>query len=182
MKTKFLSILAGAVMLGPGSASAVTYTDNVNFGLDGILFNLGGFNNLSTSETFDITDDGYNPANEEIISFSVTLSLADLLGGNESFAITLGPRTFGGLGPVPSFSFSTDSTDPLNAGVLADLSAEGKLDISVALTSGFLTGFQVVSADLTAESRAVPEGGSSIALLGLGMCGMAGLKRRFARK
>jgi hypothetical protein len=168
---KKLALSSALAALSLSAASAATYSDTVFFGLDGVL--LSGLNS-STTETFDITDSGFKPLKEEIVSLSGEITFLDVFGG-ESFSVVFGPglATYN-FGSLP-FGFTTLSGAVDSADVLADLSADGRLDLTVERTSG---SFAVLSASITAESQAVPEGGSSMLMLGLGLCGVAAAGRR----
>lgn len=168
MKKNFLTAIACVAIAAVAHAN--TYTDNNPANV--VLF--AG----NPSYTGQFTLDGYNPAAETITSATATFSFwGD--GFADSFNITMGGDslshgTFFG-------SLVVGTSNALNAWGILD--STGVLSYTVALTANspweFLT---LTNANLTAESasRSVPDAGATSLLLGLGVIGILGAKRRFA--
>lgn len=151
-------------------AHANTYTDNNP--ADVLLF--AG----NSSYTGQFTLSGYNPAAETITSATATFSfLGD--GFADSFNITMGGDslshdTFFG-------SLVVGTSNALNAWGILD--STGVLSYTVALTANSpWESLLLTNANLKAESasRSVPDAGATSLLLGLGVIGILGAKRRFA--
>ena len=93
MKTRLLKWAAVGLLLGigtMGSVNAAIYTDT--YDPDDILLGFGEGQTTSVNWTFDITDDGFDPATMDISTATVDLILRDD-GGDSSEKLTffLGP-------------------------------------------------------------------------------------------
>ena len=129
---------------------------------------------------------GYDPAIEQITNATATFFLKDdgLLGdiAPEKVTITLGPDTFINSQTVP-FLFTTGG---VTGNAFFDLSADGILAYSIMAVPNNrwngISDFKVYSALLTvdARARAVPDGGTTVLLLGMGFLGLCVLQRKFA--
>ena len=162
----FFALLLASVSLG----RAATYFDNnpADVLLSGFVTSYTG--------TFDIAGAGYDPAIETISSAQASFELWDLLL-SESLTIKFGPDTFASSG---SFSgFITLSGNVVGA-AFGTLDSTGILSYTVHRNSG---SFWLTNARLDVEttSRNVPDAGSSIALLGFAITGLALVRRRSAK-
>ncbi len=125
----------------------------------------------SVSWQFNILDDGYNPANEEITSATVSLNLADDGGFFDWFefaTLDVGTNVFFWEVDTGTSTFSIDS--------LMVLSSTGMLDVTLTAISG---DFYFNSATLMATAESV-SGPATLALLGLGLLSLGAARRRRA--
>jgi hypothetical protein len=181
---KLLALTCIALSLA-GLASATPYTDvnNANVRLDSISGPWWAPNPLyNPSYTGTFTLAGYNPAVEQIASASVTFDLWDAgYFDHESYKVTIDDLTLSG----GSFFWNLSFGSGLFGTALADLNADGILSYTVSATSG---SFWLNTATINAESVAievpthnVPDQGLTVAFLGLGLLGLATLKRKLRR-
>ena len=170
MKKILLTAIASiAIAVG---ANANTYSDNnpANVWL----------NAFNPSYTGQFTLAGYNPASETITSANAVFTFWDnssRFDQGESFTVTMAGDNLshGSFSGVLSLGDSV-----VNAWGILD--STGVLSYTVSLTSNFGTEFWLTNANLTAQStsRSVPDAGATALLLGLGVIGILGAKRRFA--
>jgi hypothetical protein len=142
-------------------------------------------NGLHPSYTGTFTLDGYNPAVEKITAANVEFLFKDPLGGSESLKVLMGGYSY----THSSFMGSLTLGGGVGFNGLADLSADGILSYTVSITSGGFSEFWLTNASITATGAplaittaslvAVPDSGSSIALVVLGLAGIFGAKRKF---
>lgn len=128
----------------------------------------------SYTGTFDIASDGYDSTAETVLSAYAEFLFFDLVL-NESLTVTVGGENFASHGSF--FMFLTIGDDVLGSALL-DLDADGILSYTITRASGE---FWLKHASLTAitgprTSQPVPEAGTSVVLLGLGLLGV-GLAR-----
>ena len=187
---KQLALMVAAALLTTGSAFAIQY-EVVN-GTD-IFLSEG----QSTSGTWNLTTDGFNPTLEDIMSAAVKFRFKDdqNCDGPESAAIVLGVGVTGigtftlnsGSGQTTTVSYSIGGGDLLN-----DLQ-DGFL--SYTITAQYVDGycdkgdFWLDYAKLTAQAEITPglptptptpDAGASLALLGMGLTGLGALKRKLS--
>jgi hypothetical protein len=164
---KILVIIASLLLTA--SVQANTYTDNNP--ADVLL------TALDPSYTGQFTLAGYNPAAETITSANAEFSFGGI--GLDSFTITMGADSLshGSFFGILNVGTST----ALNAWGILD--STGVLSYTVSLTANSpWESLLLTNANLTAEtaSRSVPDSGATAILLGLGVIGILGAKRRFA--
>jgi hypothetical protein len=167
---KILGVIASFLIAA--SVHANTYTDNNQ--ADVYL------NVANPSYTGQFTLAGYNPAAETITSANAVFTFWDnslRIDQGESLTVTMSGDDLS----HGSFSgFLTLGDNIVNAWGILD--STGVLSYTVSLTSAWYTEFWLTNASLTAEtaSRSVPDAGATAILLGLGVIGILGAKRRFA--
>jgi hypothetical protein len=173
----FTTVVGGALLASSQFASAILYVDNnpANVRLDAdYLGGLNPFYNPSYDGQFNLTGYGFNPTLQQIDHAVVTFTLGDLFG-SETYNISIeSDSLFSGGSFTGLINLGSDITGSL----LADLNADGILNYTVSTTRG---SFWLLNANLTAEASNfqsiptadVPDGGTSVALLGLGLLALA---------
>ena len=164
MKKALLAIVGLLVAV---SAHATFYSDNNP--ADVLLYS------GNPSYTGQFTLAGYNPAAETIVSAHADFSFLGI--GYDSFKITIGSDTL-----TNGNFFGSTAVGDSNLSAWGILDGTGILSYTVSLTTGNRLGLLLLTdAHLTAEtkSRSVPDAGATSILLGLGVIGILGAKRRF---
>jgi hypothetical protein len=176
VKKLYYSIFAG-IALALNAFGAQYVDDNAaDVRLDANF--LGGLNplyNPSYTGQFDLTGYGFNPNTQDINSAVATFTLWDtpVLGGSEGYRITVDGITTASGG---SFSGFITLGGAVTGTLLGNLNDDGILDYTVTATSGV---FWLLDANLTAEAtNSVPDGGTTLGLLGLGFLGIVYLRRK----
>ena len=174
-------MLGVAALLSLGTAMAVQYTDSnpADVRLDANVNVLGFSNplyNKSYTGNWDLLNEGYNPANETITSATATFKLNDFNGGSESYTITIDADTFKTGGSFSAPLLSTINVGGLiGADALVTLDETGKLSYTITANSGV---FWLKNATLVADSQSVPDGGMTLAMLGMAFGGLGLMRRR----
>jgi len=184
---KFLrSLIVATAAISALSVSAITYTDSISYlgqnggaPVVGLLMAPAPLGATTVNGLFDITDSGYIPGVQAVVSSTATFTFADL-GLDETFNVTLDGNAFFSQVNLPNFSTTTLPT-PGNDGVLGaalgTLNLTGTLPYTVNRTSG---AYSLISAQLTVQ--AVPEVSAvapALAILAGG--GILAFRRKVAR-
>ncbi len=133
--------------------------------------------NDSYQGTFNILDKGYNPNVERVCDADFWFAFAD---DSQSDAAEVVKIQVGGLtqfngdvnGTIWNYDFVWGS---VGGSLLATLSNTGILNYTVRILSGDT---YLKEAGLTATTCSVPDGGATVVLLGVGMLGLAAVRRR----
>ena len=179
LKSNWVTGILAFSLAGAVDVKAIPFVDSdvINVKLDNA--------NPSYFGSFNLLGAGYNPQTHHITSATALFGFDDDLtpvrdpqdpqGYSEVVLVDL---ALGGmhLGPV-EVNFSTILGGPVLGSVLFDLSKDGILNYHIKKVSG---DFYVSFARLDAEA-AVPDGGATAVLLGLGMLGLSAVSRKFRK-
>jgi hypothetical protein len=175
MKSKIIAL--AACLISAHSASAITLSDNNPADT--------WINILNPSYTGNFTLSPYNPLTQQVNSAFVEFTLWDgiVLGGAETWTLTLDGGAFSSGG---SFSGFFNFGGAVTGSALVTLSDTGALSYTISRNSGE---FWITNAYLEAEvgargpggANGVPDGGSTVLLLGAGLMGLAAVRRFVAR-
>jgi hypothetical protein len=125
------------------------------------------------SDTFDLTTVGFVVGTDTAVSGSAYFDVTDYLNPNnrDRISIDLGDMT--ASGQVLDYSFAS-----LDLNILATIDASGMLGYTITATKG---DFFVNDASLTvdASAQSVPDGASTVALLGIALLGLSAAARKF---
>jgi hypothetical protein len=180
MRSKSLIVSAlGALALGGVSVHANSYNDLEVIGVD------LNSDNPTYSGTFDLVNKdnpsdvvGFNPAKETIVSADAFFDVnPDFFLSDQTVTIGLGSKK----NWVNKYDFNIEDFPggPIVGKLLLDLNKDGTLDYTVNWVSG--DGFTLVQAGLGAETNSIPEGGSALMLLGVGLMGLRALGAKLKR-
>ncbi len=200
MRGTILSGLAGGLLLMTGSSSfAIQYTDvqQVNQTVSVFDSYFGTFNIVSPGSS-SYTISGFAAGNGTFADAggyvlgtplsSVTASFyiyAPLLGFFDTVNVDLNGLQVVNDGGALSWSWAKDFTVNGNNGVLSILEKDGEVSYEVSSDSGFFTLEYALLQASTGSSTGgngdpVPDGGVTVGLLGLGLIGVALVRRKFA--
>jgi hypothetical protein len=179
MNKVILSLSTAGALLCGAALNAAVYTDVhdeatflADIGQDRVLLNISGNPRSSYTNTFDITDDGYVPGSG-LSSAVATFWVRDQTrneGADEMASVELDGNWFANSASnLPFSNISFGGSLALN--LLMALEANGTLTYTITAVTG---NFYFKRAELTA----VPDGGTTIALFGLGLLGLAAAKRK----
>lgn len=161
-----------------------TWSDTFNYNkmMDG--GNLGPSGNSTVSWLFDITDDGFTPLSDIVLSYDITLNVRDDIDQDRRFCLLCKENAFFDQpGFIGDKSFEIDYTDEVLGWSLAgliDLNLDGTMGVSLTATRG---DFWFNSATLDADGKeyvSVPEP-AMLSIFGAGLLGL-GFARRFKNK
>ena len=183
MKLRHLFAIAATSLVLANSSSAITWVDRDPDSGNGPLKFLTE-NNRTFSSTFNILDNGYNPATMVVQSATVKFAFADDSANDaEEFVnIYLDNTLFqamlevDGIHPFSSYAWYQFSVTGAHLASLQD----GILDYKVKLqnTSGTNdTYLKIAQLDATGTTRSVPDHSSTIPLLAFGLMGLASLRQ-----
>ena len=175
-KSLALFSVCAALALSCGNASAAVFTDVDDWTDATIVLGLNR-PQQSFTDNFNIVDDGYTPG-DHITSAFATFTVRDENRNeaeDESFVVELGGEYFTSGGPNIPFSVGVTVGGSLIASLLVDLQTDGILWYTITATGGDFR-FKVASLQAT-----VPDGGTTVGILGLGMLGVAGFRRFVSR-
>lgn len=177
LKKALLSLVCVAALASSTTASAFVVTDAIVKSPNQLVFPFIGY-----SYSHDITDNGYMPGVNRLISAVLDLRLTDLLL-DESWVVTLGSGQSQTGKHIPDFTFNSGSGGThvhfdLDAASLADLAADGKINVSLRTDGFFSSSYFLADSTLTAQ---VPEP-LTIALMGIGFLGIGVTQRKSAKK
>lgn len=143
----------------------------------------------SYSSSFNILDNGYNPATMTVTSATATFWFADDdSDGGEQVDIyvngfkVIANQEVDGAHPQSSFapySVSLNSVNDIN-GLIAALQ-DGMISYKVQLLNGSNGGdtyLKIAELSVTGTSRTVPDGGMTVVMLGLGMVTLVAARKR----
>lgn len=171
----------GGVVIGMSTLlHAISYTDTnpADTYLSVVL-------NPSYTGSWDLVNEGYDPITEQIDSAIATFTLVDTVG-SERWTVTVDTQSFASGGNIPNATLAGLGTftfaNNVQGSALVTLDQTGLLSYTVTSTYG---NFWLTEASLTAQASerlgyAIPDGGASIAILGLGILSLLGLKRGLA--
>lgn len=183
IRKALMGVVASVLLMGGvQSVMALTWVDEDNG--DPLKFLTPS--NPSYSSTFNILLDGFNPATMQVNSAVASFAFAD--DGDSAYeyvniyldnTLFLGPIEVDGTHANIPTSYDWHS-GALSGSLIGSLNADGILNYTVTVTSGDT---YLKRAKLVAQGGyKVPDGGTTVLLLGASLTGLAALSRKFARK
>ncbi len=173
LRTSVLAIALALTQTSIASAAATSYTDIYNAGgikLGGTLWSL----NDTASWTFDITDDGFNPALENITAATVSLDLRDDAGYFLSYDLIWEVAQLStGNTVIDTWEVQT-GTEVLTITSLTSLNNSGTLSMTLEAVFG---DFYFDQATLNADAAPEVPVPAAVWLFGSGLIGLAGVAR-----
>ena len=177
---KILGVLLGVLGLGLADASAALYYDH------DYLNTVLGPTRLSKSGSFNIAVQGYSPTAETIDWAGFAFTFIDSDNKEDTVRISLGHE----IVSYENISYGFNIFGGLLTGdALLDLSADGIISYTIRWVSG--DPFKLLTGTLIAETTAnannptpgapVPDGGATVAMLGLALLALEGARRKLTR-
>jgi hypothetical protein len=173
IRSSLLAIALAISHSGIASAAATTYSDIYDAG----SIKLGAFGWSSTNSdswTFDITDDGYNPALENITAATVSLDLRDDKGYFLSYDIFWEKARLSSGGTIIDTWEVDTGTEVLTITSLTELNNSGILSLTLKAVLG---DFYFDQATLNAQAVSTIPVPAAVWLFGSGLLGLAGFAR-----
>lgn len=172
-----LSIIIGlAVLAGSQAPAATIYTDQ-----DTVGFSFSAQAGRGTySGTWDLLSEGYTPGTPTISALAEFV-FSDPNGGTETVVVSVGgQQLYAGFGTPGTSDFVISGA--VTGGALVNLESTGLLSYRIFRNTGIFT---LDTATLTVavndqDPNGVPDGGTTVALLGLGLAGLAGIRRKLS--
>jgi len=176
-KTRIASTVLGVVLVLAGSkANAVLITDERT--INAVLSSGSPtYDSLANNNSFDLTAQGFVPGPQTISLAYASFSFLDSDFVSDLVTISLDNSLLTMGSPSP-FGFSAFG-GLVSGTVLADLNASGKLDYTVTMSGNSSVTLKGASllADVTGNAS-VPDGGSTMALLGGALLGLGWARKK----
>ena len=177
LKKALFSLVCVAALGSSMTANAFVVTDTIVKNPDQVVLPIIGY-----SYTHDISDNSYTPGANRLLSAVLNIRLTDFFL-NESYVVTLGSGQSQSGSNVPDFTVNQPTGGTfvhfdLNAASLADLAADGKINVFLQTNGIFSSSFFLADSTLTAQ---VPEP-LTIALMGIGFLGIGAARRTSFKK
>jgi len=183
-QTKITFGLMSALAVASITAHATQYVDTDNIGavLSSVNTSVTGEFNIADADGDGLDTVGYDPDSETITFAVAQFTIVDWDGGSESVTVELGPNAFASSSGTFGMGFTILGGMVLG-NAYVDLNADGILGYTIEWTAG-TSAFTASAASLTAFTAAksplpsVPDGGLTVALLGMGLVSLNWLNRR----
>jgi hypothetical protein len=163
--------LVALAIMSSSSTYAADYSDYVN--IETVIHS----GNPSVTGTFNIADDGFNGTSESINWADVQFVVYDNDSNRDVVTMTVG-GDYAGSGSVRN-GFNLFGGSLLGEALL-DLSVDGIVAFTIHWLSGdaFRVSEAALSVQTTSNAQAVPDGGSTVMMLGLALLGFGTLHRK----
>jgi hypothetical protein len=172
MRKLFVTIcLAALTVMLSGSTYAADYSDYIN--IETVLHS----GNSAVSGTFDISDDGFNGTAESINWADVQFVVYDNDSNRDVVKMTVGGDYTAGGSVRNGFNLFGGT---LLGEALLDLSLDGIIGFTIHWLSGdaFRVSEAALSVQTISNAQPVPDGGSTVMMLGLALLGFGTLHRK----